>query len=264
MSVLFAAAAIVFFSGTALAVAQGGAAESAANLEEESFYDAWLKDRLSVGLSLSYSKLTDATRPKDRDGGKTFVGYVWKLEDTDEVHVLPTVSYWAAPYLRLSLFWNSVAGHTRNYNLQLHSDGDVTAEGPALLVEGLYPICGDTVFLHAGVGLTYAFCDFDEDTWWHLGYGSYDSWVNSFNKRNHVRSDHFREIEVDDAVGYLVSAGVSWRPIARAEIDLSVRHVWLDPDCDFGYRYTSRRETLLTGDFELNHLSVVLTGSYVF
>ena len=67
-------------------------------------------------------------------------------------------------------------------------------------------------------------------------------------------------------LGWSVSAGATWRPHPNFELDLSLRHTWIDPDCQFGYWYGKKKgfEKHSDGDFELNHLSVVLTASYVF
>ena len=227
-------------------------------------YDTWLRDRLSVGLEFSFSSLTDAKRSADKGSDKTFVGFINELDDDDEFGVFPSVSYWAADYVRLTLFRDSVAGRTRNYNTENHhSDGVVKAAGPALLVEGLYPMRGDTVFLHAGLGLSWAFGDFEEDGWWHLGYSSEASW-REYGSPGTKAGDHYREIEVDDSVGILLAAGVAWRPVPRMELDFSLRHTWLEPDCKFGYRRRSGFEVRDTGEFTLDHLTAALTVSWVF
>lgn len=243
----------------------GARAVPAVPLRTESFGDIWFKDRLTIGLGVSWSVLTDAERPKDADRRKTFVGYVWKLEDEDQVGVLPELRYWAAPNLRIALSMDRVSGRTRNFNLAKHSDGVVELMGPQLLVEGLYPMCGDTVLLHAGAGVVYDFADFKEVAWWHLGYSSEAAW-NEYGRTGKTRQNYFREIRVDDAFGWTLAAGASWRPSPHFELDLSVRHTWIDPDCQFGYNYGARKgfERHSDGDFTLDHLSVALTGSYVF
>lgn len=234
-------------------------------LQTESFFDLWIEDRLTVGLGVSWSVLTDAERPKDAGRRKTFVGYIWKLEDEDQFGVLPELRYWAAPNLRIVLSMDRVSGRTRNFNLAKHSDGVAELMGPQLLVEGLCPMCDETVFLHAGAGVVYDFADFEEDAWWKLGYASEASW-NEYGRTGKTRQDYFREIRVDDAFGWTLSVGASWRPHPRFELDLSLRHTWIEPDCQFGYNYGKKKgfEKHSDGDFTLDHLSVALTGSYVF
>jgi len=256
---------LAVFATATIADVPAAPAARAVPLRTESFYDTWLKDRLSIGLGFSYATLTDSERPKDVGNHRTFVGYVWKLEDTDRIGVIPEIRYWAADHLRLVLAMDRISGRTRNYNLEKHSDGDVDLWGPQLLVEGFYPLCDDTVFLHAGVGVVYDFADFTEVKWWNLGYSSEANW-EYHGRPSKSRQGYHREIRVDDAFGWTLAAGASWRPDPRFELDLSLRHTWIDPDCQFGYFYGRKKGFVKhqDGDFELDHLTVALTGSYVF
>lgn len=228
------------------------------------FHETWLRDRLSVGIGPSYSTLTDAKRPRDKAGRKTFVGFIYKLDDEDEIGLVPVVSYWAADYVRISLTWDAVRGKTRNYNTSnQHSDGSVVAHGPAFLAEGLLPVQNEEFFLHAGVGLAWEFGDFEEASWWHLGYSSAAAW-RAAGSPSRPAGGHWREIHVDDALGAIFAAGVSWRPLERLELDFSLRHVWLEPDCKYGYRDARGFDVHSKGEFTLDHLTAALTVSYVF
>ena len=236
-------------------------------LERDGFYETWIRDRLTLGLGVSCSVLTDSERPKDADRKRTFLGYIWKLEDADQAGIVPELRYRAADNLRLALGLDRVSARTRNFNQAKHSDGTADARGPEVLVEGLLPLLDDTLFLHAGVGFVYDFSDFEEITWWHLGYASRDAWIARGSPKVHTAQDHYREIKVDDAFGLAVAAGATWRPHPRFELDLSLRHVWLEPDCQFGYTYSASKggfKKQQDGEFTLDHLVVAITGSYVF
>ena len=235
-------------------------------LVSRDFHETWLRDRLSIGLGPVWSTLTDAERSKNKSGHKTFVGFIYKLEDEDEFGFAPLVSWWAADYVRLSLTWDSVCGRTRNYNTASHhSDGNVEAGGPVFLVEGLLPLENELFFLHAGLGLAWEFCDFKEASWWRLGFASEASWRAS-GSPSAPAGGHYREIDVDDALGAILSVGVSWRPTERLEFDFSLRHVWLEPDCKYGYRAANGGGFDLhsKGEFTLDHLTAAATVSYVF
>lgn len=237
-------------------------------LVSREFQETWLQDRLTIGLGVRFNRLTSKNRPEDTTRTKTFIGYVNRIDDEDEFgFVLPEIRYWAADYVRTTLTFSGVSGRTRNFNTPTrHSDGTIDAWGPELFVEGLWPLCEDTVFLHAGVGIMYAFCDFSEDRWWNLGYSTRQDWIDRGSPPVKTAANHYREIHVDDAFGYALCAGASWRPTPRVELDLSLRHTWLEPDCQFGYNYGRKRgfEELMDGEFTLDHLSVVLSCSYVF
>ena len=248
-------------AAVAFALVEAGADQDFASLRE-----TWITDRLSIGIGVANSSLTNAKRPKDVEGGRTFVGYVWKLEDDDQTTFIPEIKYWTTRNLRLTLTADRVSARTRNYNLAKHSDGIAELFGPAFFVEGLLPLCDETLLLHAGGGVVYGFGDFSEVTWWKLGYASEESWNTLGRPTVKTRQDHYRRIFVDDAFGWAVSAGCAWRPTPRFELDLSLRHVWIEPDCRFGYEYSAPRgfQKRQDGEFTLDHLSVAITGSYVF
>ena len=251
----------------AVAVASAALAlDAVAEPDFASFRETWITDRLSIGIGVASSTLTDSERPKDVAGRRTFVGYVWKLEDAERAAFVPELKYWPIDNLRLTLTADHVSGRTRNYNLAKHSDGVAELYGPALLVEGLLPLFDNKLLLHAGGGVVYGFGDFSEVTWWKLGYASEDSWNTLGRPTVKTRQDHYRRIFVDDAFGWAVSAGCAWRPTPRFELDLSLRHVWIEPECQFGYEYSAPRgfEKHQDGEFTMNHLSVAITGSHVF
>ena len=240
-------------------------------MREASFYDVWIRDRLSVGLALSHVRLTDGDRPADLSCRRTFLGYINELDEKDEWTWAPSLSWLASDFVRLGLTWQSVEARTMNCNVNAEtgrsmSDGAVSASGPLLLVEGAYPLEGGVWRPHAGVGLGWYAGDFDEDAWWGLGYAGPKSWESAGKPGNKTAAGRHRYIDVDDAFGLSLSAGVAWRPVPELELDLSLRHTWLEPDCKFGYRdaKTGRRDVQSSGEFTLDFLAVVLTASYVF
>lgn len=231
-------------------------------LREESFYDVWIRDRLSIGIGVSVATLTKNHRPQDRDAHRTFVGYVNKLENDHPVRMTADLSYWASRHLRFGLTLDRAGARTRNYNNH-RSDGVLDVWGPALYGEIVLPCLDDTLLPHFGGGVVYGFSDFEEDTWWHLGYtnpAEYDATGHTIKTKN----DKYREIRVDDAFGFLLQAGIAWRPIEHMQIDLTLRQTFLSCDAEFGYRgnHGFRRE--LTGEFDVDNFAVVTTLSYVF
>lgn len=234
------------------------------------FGEGWIADRLTLGLAIRQSHLTDNHRSPDRDGGKTFVGYVNELDMNNETLVVPVLTYWAARYLRLSATWENLKAKTYNYDPDnpyghhLHSDGRLKLEGPVFVVEGLWPLWNDTVFPHVGAGLFIGMGDFLENDFWHYGYATQEDY-DAFGRPKKARSYFLREIRVDDAIGWLLSAGVAWRPFKHFQVDLDVRQMWVEPDCVFGY--TSRKgkwDPQVDGEFTLDNLTWTLSAAYVF
>ena len=267
---------LLFSDGTAFAVGDSPSirrsassssrsfASSALTLprHEESFYDAWLSDRLSVSVGFSVSALTKNHRPKDRDGGRTFVGFVNKLENERPVRFTADISYWASRHLSLGLSFANFGGRTRNYNNH-RSDGCVEVWGPVLHADAVLPCLDDVLLPHLGAGVIYGVIDFEEDRWWNLGYSSqaeYDATGHTYKTKN----DRYREIRVENAFGFVLQAGMAWRPMEHVQLDLTLRQTFLSCDAEFGYRRTRGYRRELPGEFDLDNFSVIFTVGYVF
>ena len=258
----FSVSSLVFLCAAAVC---GAADDGALPLESGSFHDRYLAGRLSIGATALSTSLTDAKRPEDKGAGKTFVGFIYKLEDDHATRLVPTVSYYMPEYmLRASLSWDSVYGRTRNYNKTRHSDGVVKTQGPSFLLEVAYPFLDDTLIAHAGVGFVAANSDFTEDTWWRLGFSSEEAWKARGAPSHVSRGARLREIRVDDVFAPMIGGGLSWRPVEHLELDLSARYVKMEPDCEFGYSHGGRFSRSEKGEFTLDHASVAATVSYVF
>ena len=127
----------------------------------------------------------------------------------------------------------------------------------------MYPCADDTLLPHLGAGVIYGFADFEEDRWWSLGYSSpaeYDATGHTYKTKN----DKFREIRVEDNFGFVLQAGIAWRPMEHVQLDLILRQTFLTCDAEFGYRgnHGFRRE--LPGEFDVDNFAVVVTAAYVF
>ncbi|MBP5786788.1 MAG: hypothetical protein J6Y19_03095 [Kiritimatiellae bacterium] len=231
--------------------------------------EGWLTDRLTIGLALRMAHFTENHRTPDRDGGKTFVGYVNEIDLKNETLVVPVVTYWAARYLRLSATWECLKGRTYNYDPDnpygphLHSDGREKLYGPTFMVEGLWPVLDDTLFPHVGAGLFFGMGEFREDDFWHYGYGSQESY-EADGKPKKTKGNFKREIHSDDAIGWLLSAGVAWRPFKHFQVDLDVRQMWVEPDIEYGYMKKKGWELHRKGEFTFDNVTWTLSAAYVF
>ena len=240
-------------------------------LREDSFYDVWIRDRLTVGLAVSWNKLTDADRPRDLTRTKTFLGFINRLELENEIGWTPVVSWLASDYVRLGLSWQRVEARTWNFPrppyTESHTDGIASSSGPAFSVEGCYPTEDGVWRPHAGVEIGFFRGGFDADNgWWRYGYPSKAEWEASGRSKSPSDGRNYRYIDVDDAIGWSLSAGIACRPHPRLELDLSIRQTWLEPDCEFGYENArnGRRAKERGGEFTFDSFSVAFSASYVF
>ena len=236
---------------------------------ESGGWNSWLGERLSLGLSLSRVHLTASHRPPDIDNHSTFVGYLNCLELEDEIAVAPVVTYWIARNLRASVTWERIEARAFNYlpddpyGHHGPSDGILGMSGPVAMLELTFPCLDDTLFPHVGGGMFYSFSYFHEDKFWHLNYNSVADWEADGSRETAPRRI-YREIHVDDALGWVASAGLAWRPVKHFEVDLGVRQTWIEADCEFGYSWRGTWKTHRHGDFTLDNLAWGLTASFVF
>lgn len=250
-------------SRTAAAAVLSVSLSSAAFAAGEPFREVWLTDRLSVGLGVGVSYLTDKHRHPHKEEGYTFVGFVNELDDEHAVFPVPEVAWWATRNLRLRLAFDHVEGRTRNYNYD-HSDGTVRIRGPVFAAEFVYPTFDDTLFPHAGFGVAWENARFKPERWWTLGWYYEDEWAEA-GRPEKKKSGYTRAIKVDDTIGWVLSAGVSWRPVPRLQLDATVRHVWAEPECEYGsVRRKKGYSRELDGKFWLDHATVAVSASYVF
>lgn len=262
-----------------LAIANAKAADSpflasfdnrpSASSDDGSFYDVWIRGRFAIGLSAVYSKLTDNKREPDRESGKTFVGYLNLMEDQDKLQFLPEITYRVSDFIRLNLAFEKIRARVYNYDMTNprghHSSTDGLAKigGPVLMAELFYPMCGNSLFPHVGIGAFFGFASLHEDSWWHRGYSTPEEF-RACGSPMRTKSGYHREIHVDDGVGFAASAGLCWLPIDHFQLDLAVRQTWIDNDCEFGYTYPSRWDKHRDGEFCFDNLAVSLTASYLF
>lgn len=228
---------------------------------DNDFVNMYIRNRLSLGLTFSYFKLTEGDRPADRS--HDFLGNINQLNDVDNFLVLPTIDYVVCDYVSVGLTYMKISAETMNFNNNL-GDGTAVMEGPALTVDFTYPLYDGTLKPHLGLGLAILKGDFHEDSWWHLGYSSPDAW-KYYGHSKHTRSGYFRYIDVDDAVEPFFSVGLTYLPHERVKLDASFRMIDLDPSCEFGYDYGRRGKSKhATGDFDMSGYFLLFSASYVF
>lgn len=224
-----------------------------------SFYDTWIKHRLSAGFTLAYTRLMDGSRSRN----DTFLGNITEIGVENEFSLAPVIKYDLSDYMRLGLSYSYLKINTLNWN-NGQGDGYAKFRGAALQFDFNYPMYEYRFFPHAGVGCAFYDAAFDEYGWWSHGYSNNEAWAIR-NYTYKTASGKYREIHVDDVIAPFVTIGASYRTAPNLEFDLSFRAMFADPDCEFGYVHSDNRfERRATGSFEINNYSILLTASYVF
>lgn len=224
------------------------------------FFDEWIAERLSVGLSISSVNLTDNKRPPNRE--QDFLGNINELKQESSVQVFPTLNYRACDkYLHLGLSYAKVEARTMNFNNH-ESDGNASLKGPVFTAEAAYPLWDELAIPHIGLGLAFLAGDFDEDDWWGAGYGTPEDFESTGHDKHRYRKHRY--IDVDDETCAFFNIGVSCRPAKNLLLDFSYRRLNLDPDCEFGYKLGSRKYMESTGDFDLSCDIFLFSVAYLF
>ena len=237
-----------------------------ADEELSDFYDTWIKDRLSIGLTYYSSKMKKGYRPANTK--EDFLGNSNELNNEKTKRVVPLIEYKICDYFGIGASYMRVEASTMNFN-NGEGDGNAILKGPVFAAEASYPIAISSTTLqpHAGLGWAKLSGDFKEDTWWHLGYASPESWESLGSPTDKTRGNHYRYIEVDDASETFFTVGLSFIPHPHVKLDLSWRHIKMDPDCEFGYDYSPRggsKHRRATGDFDLTSDFWLFSISYIF
>lgn len=247
-----------------MAAAAGAATSSGPGFEADGdgFFENWIRDRLSVGLAFSMFRLSDGDRPANRD--EDFLGNVNELDDSHANRLAPVIEYQALDYLCIGLTYMQVEARTLNFN-NGQGDGTAILKGPVITADLTYPFWERRIWPHVGSGVAFLSGDFEEYTWWHLGYSSPSAWEYYGSPTDKLRAGHYRDIEVDDQTKAFFTVGVSFRPYPRVKLDVSYRQISLDPDCNFAYSYPGRGRAIRNyGDFDMSGRFWLFSVSYIF
>lgn len=231
------------------------------------FYDEWIHDHLSIGLGVTTFHLTKNYREPDLKRDNNFIGAVNELPEERDVLLVPVVDYRVNDYFRVELSYADITAGTKNLNKDGQGDGRVNYRGPTLALEGTYPFFDGLFVPHAGIGIAVMRGKFEELTWWHLGYSSYESWATRGKpmKRAPSVEKGYREIRVDEfEVPIFFRCGVTCKPLSNWSIDFSLRYMSLDPDCEWGRLREDGFDRHRTGDFDLTHVAYTLSVAYHF
>ncbi len=228
-----------------------------------SFYDTWLRGRLSIGLKYSSATLTKADRPADPTNTKTFIGNVNQLEEENPYYA-PVVEYALCDYVRLEVSYYKVSARTRNFNHNQTSDGIVTMSGPYLGLKLQVPLWERRIFPYFSIGEALLHGDFDEDDWWYYGWSMPEDWETA-GKPTGMRGGHTREIHVEDCNTFIWGFGLAVRPIPNLELEAFYTSGDPSADNEFGYGYANKPfDKHKDGDFTLDNHMWGFCAKFVF
>ncbi|NLF85182.1 MAG: outer membrane beta-barrel protein [Lentisphaerae bacterium] len=228
----------------------------------QEYIDPYVAERLTLGLRLVNNKLDETSRPADRDGGLTFLGYVNELEQQEKSGVRLVVGYRFCPYFSVEVSHDEVAARTRNYNTGL-SDGVLRLSGPVFAATLSYPVT-DKLSPYVGLGYAPWSASFEHDDWWHLDYDSPEAYEAHGSPRGVLFEDRSRCIEVEDDSATFFTLGVAYRFHRHAQLDVMMRQIDLTSKARFYYDYAGEQVPQREGEFTMKHSTFGIALSFVF
>lgn len=228
----------------------------------ESFYETFLKDRLSLGARYSSFSFDEARRPEDETRTLTFLGYVNELEFEEDSSVTLVVGYELCPYLAMEYSHDEeVRARTWNFNTG-RSDGVLKMSGPMYGLTLRLPIrrwfCP-----YLGIGYAPWKAEFQHEAWWTLGYSSEESYVEQ-GSLDTARHSYRRIIEVEDDSASFLYFGISMQLHRYVALDVSMREIELTSKAAFYQEFAGARELSREGEFPLSFTTYSVALKAVF
>jgi len=210
------------------------------------FYEEWIVDRLELGIRFVHFGFTDAEEQMF-DGGGTFIGgftegiSIDALEEKQDYMPVFYARWWFHEYFGIELGWERLEGETDTY-WDGHTDGNLFAYGPTLLLVGSYRMQDYPAQPYAGLGVAYLFADFDDDPW----------------------DEGIHNIKVDDTTAFLAEAGCTFDVYKNLKADLALRYMWAEVDSEFYLQYGEVKTNQRSWAFPIDNWAVQLGLLYAF
>ena len=219
----------------------------------------WAKGRFSVGTRMTYYTLLDDSRSLD----DSFIGNITTLDATQDL--MPWKLYLAydvTPNFGVELTWDDLEVDLVNGTGLFQTDGTAHLFGPILTVVGRWPN-GSAFTPSLGLGLAYWSADFESENWWHYGYNS-EAEYNAYGRPHQYYAGKSRDMDLDGAIGLVVTLGVEGRLSEHWSLDVYMRYAEADVtdvyELSLGGQTQNRSEVTLP----LEHLAFGLGLKYLF
>lgn len=241
-------------------------AEPAPVLVAPSFYDVWIKGRLSIGPTYTKVSVKDTHIPYREDRQGLFIGNINDMQEDGTTGFGLAIRYEILPWLAVEL-----AGLDRADLRACNEDGmscDGTLEIRSWRAQGFlqWPFETVPVTVYAGAGAANVDTKFSHAPWWHYGWSSPENYDKFANGSTEPRNGAMREMDVDDA-GYalVTTVGATLRLHDHLHLDVFWEKVDSDDiDVDF-YRVTRYGKShMLSGHFPTGYTAIGASLRYVF
>ncbi len=209
-----------------------------------SFYDQYLRDRLTVGTRMLWYSLTDTEQGEEFDG--SFLGSINRTtEDQDPAPVFFYLEYAVTPHFGFGVSYDRFKVVTLDNG---GGDGTFDLDGPILY--GFGRLVNGSIFTpFVELGVAFYGVDFDPLEEWTFSGGS-PTVINRF--------------EPDNATGLVLAGGVDIQIIEHLSLNLYLRYVSVDFDVDYFFTPNSTTVPSKTGTFPGDHFAYGFGLGYTF
>ena len=240
--------------------------EPAPVLVAPSFYDVWIKGRLSIGPTYTKVSVQDTHIPYREDRQGLFIGNINDMQEDGTTGFGLAIRYELLPWLAVEL-----AGLDRADLRACNEDGmscDGTLEIRSWRAQGFlqWPFETVPVTVYAGAGAANVDTKFSHAPWWHYGWSSPENYDKFANGSTKPRNGVMREMDVDDA-GYALVAtvGATLRLHDHLHLDVFWEKVDSDDvDVDFYRVMRQGKSHMLSGHFPTGYTAIGASLRYVF
>jgi hypothetical protein len=210
--------------------------------EEPSPFWQYVHGRVELGLRLTRFSLDTPTSGYFDEFGvyqNSFLGSINKLEEEQTSLPYPWLRYFPIPYAGVEVGYDRLRAITRkwtNPDDPNDSDGTLNLQGPQFTLLGRYP--NQTWFTpYAGLGLVLYGSDFENEDWWHNGFGSYDdpnyaAWLAA-GRPEWPNGGYQRTITISDTTAYFGTLGCAMHVWKGLEVDVQWRKLRADVDAHY-------------------------------
>ena len=202
--------------------------------EEDSFYTAYIKGRLHVGVSFTSSAAKETKAPS----GTCYLGNLNQMKEEETSGIGFNIQYDLCDYVALAF--------ANDAHLELSAWNQPTAEHPytstdgALEIDGMlfqvilqYPFRFDdnnwALTPYVGLGVTEVSTKWSHAPWWHYGWSSPADYAQYGNGSKTPRKGNSRWMVPDDpSSAFTLTVGLSFQMMEHLDVDVFYRTVSVD------------------------------------
>ena len=221
----------------------------------------WYAGRLALGTRVTWFSLMDDKHTLD----EAFLGNLDQLDDNQDLAPYKLFAqYWFCDWGGVELGWDKVSADVVNEPTKgAVSDGTVEMSGPMLSLMARLP----TSYIYtpyAGLGVALWSASFDHAAWHHYGYESPEAYASAPEPRNKPQGGKIRDIDVEDAIGLVLTAGCDVYLTKNWSVDLYARYLDIAADAEYQLTIGDTPHNHDEGSFPLEHVALGAGVKYTF